>query len=63
MDLEHPSITRTMKTGYPVKKLPVTVCANESCEAPIYPGQHVWHKGSDRYCNLKCMHESMYETK
>ena len=57
MGIEHPSITRTLKTGYPEKE-PVAYC--DHCEEPIFKGQDVWQKGSDRFCNLKCLHESMY---
>lgn len=56
-DLEHPSITRTLLTGYPQEE-PITVCANPNCEAPIYKGDRVWRKGHDLFCQSECLIDS-----
>ncbi|WP_226677257.1 hypothetical protein [Mesobacillus jeotgali] len=57
MDIEHPSITRALLTGYPEQE-PIDVCANPDCEKAIFTGDQVWAKGSERYCKLKCLADS-----
>ncbi|PLR93227.1 hypothetical protein [Bacillus sp. T33-2] len=42
---------------------PISICTNSNCENPIYKGDHVWQKGSDLYCQLKCLVDSLYGTK
>jgi hypothetical protein len=38
---------------------PINVCANPDCEKAIYKGNKVWKKGSDLYCHIKCLADSL----
>lgn len=40
---------------------PINVCANNSCEKPIFKGDTVWKLGRELYCHIRCVAETMRE--
>ena len=32
----------------------INICANSSCEWPIYKGDQAWKLGNDLFCHIEC---------